>query len=114
MRHIHNRSWLWSQPLFHFVKKEAKGHENAPFQYVTKTLILHLKEGIDLGNMAPGTGASYGPVVEAIAQLINTLKAQYRFIRQFWCDWSPAISMNKLKYMGSSSRRPKNHCSVYR
>lgn len=51
---------------------------------VTETIILHLKEGVNLENMACDTGASTSTAVQVFIQLIDTVKSQQGFIRQFW------------------------------
>jgi hypothetical protein len=53
-------------------------------QPVTQTVIVHLKEGVNLENVACGAGASGSPAVQAFVQLANTLKAQQGFMCQFW------------------------------
>lgn len=47
---------------------------------VTEAIILHLKEGVNLENVASGTGAA----VEAFVQVANTIKAQPGFKHQFY------------------------------
>ncbi|KAE9409656.1 hypothetical protein BT96DRAFT_1012601 [Gymnopus androsaceus JB14] len=47
---------------------------------VTQAIILHLKDGVNLENVASGSGTA----VEAFVQLANTVKARPGFIRQFW------------------------------
>ncbi|KAJ7468043.1 hypothetical protein FB451DRAFT_1257869 [Mycena latifolia] len=46
---------------------------------VTETIILHLKEGVTLENVA-----SDAPAMQAFVGLTDTLKAQPGFIRHFW------------------------------
>jgi len=56
----------------------------APSQPVTETVIVHLKEGVNLENVACGASASGSPAIQAFVQLTNTLKAQRGFVCQFW------------------------------
>lgn len=51
-------------------------------------LILHLKEGVNLENVASGTGASSSRAVIAFVGLIEMVEGQRGFIRQFWVTWS--------------------------
>lgn len=83
---------------------------------VTETIILHLKDGVDLEDMASGTGASDSPAVQVFVQLADTVKFQPGFIRQFWViGLYVALLMRKLEYsLGSSSRRCTHLCVVYR
>jgi hypothetical protein len=85
-------------------------------QPVTETIILHLKKGVNLENVASGTGADTSPAVQVFVQLTDTVKAQQGFIRQFWViGLYLAFSMRKLKYgIGSSSGRSTHLCLVYR
>jgi hypothetical protein len=85
-------------------------------QPITETVILHLKEGVNLKNVASGTGANTSPAVQAFVQLTDTVKVQQGFIRQFWViGLYLAFSMRRLKHgIGSSSRRSKHLCLVYR
>jgi hypothetical protein len=85
-------------------------------QPVTETVVLHLKEGVNLENVASGTRASISPAVKAFVQLTDTVKVQQGFIRQFWViGLYLAFSMRKLKHsIGSSSRRSTHLCLVYR
>ena len=55
-----------------------------PSQPVTETVILRLKEGVDLENVASGTGANGSPAVKAFIQLTDTVKSRKGFICQFW------------------------------
>ncbi len=81
----------------------------APSQPITETIILHLKEGVNLKNVpsGSGTGASNSPVVQTFVQLTDTVKSQEGFLRQFWVNsLYLAPSTLELKYsIGSSSRR---------
>ena len=54
---------------------------------VTQTLILHLKEGVNLEDVASGDNSrSDSLAVESFVRLTNLLKAQPGFIRQFWVN----------------------------
>lgn len=60
--------------------------------------MLHLKEGVNLENIASSTGASDSIAVETFARLINIYKTQPGFIRQFWViGLHPSCPMGRLK-----------------
>ncbi len=81
----------------------------APSQPITETLILHLKEGVNLKNVPSGSGASASSSlsVQTFVQLTDTIKSQQGFVRQFWVNsLYLGLSTLELKYsIGSSSRR---------
>ena len=83
---------------------------------VTETIVLHLKDGVDLEDVASSTDASDSPAVQAFVQLADTFKSQPGFIRQFWViGHHSALMMRKLENsIGSSSRRSTHLCVVYR
>lgn len=57
----------------------------SPSQSITETLILHLKEGVNLENAASDPScSSCSPASQAFVQLTDILKFQQGFIRQFW------------------------------
>ena len=71
-----------------------------PSQAVTETIMLHLKEGVDLATVASG------PAVQSFVQLTDTVRVQPGFVRQFWVRESNlrSTSMRRLKnFVGSSS-----------
>ena len=68
-------------------------------QPVTETIILHLKEDVNLENVASGTSANTSPAVQVFVQLTDTVKVQKGFIRQFWVIGIYLASlMRKLKH----------------
>ena len=85
-------------------------------QPVTETIILRLKQGVNLENVASGTGANTSPAVQAFIQLTDAVKAQQGFIRQFWViGLYLAFLIRKLRYsIGPSSGRSIHLCLVYR
>ena len=46
-------------------------------------MILRLKEGVNLGNVADVIGTSIGAALQKYIQLTDTIKVQRGFIRQF-------------------------------
>lgn len=59
----------------------------SPSQSITETLILHLKEGVNLENAASdpsSSSSSCSPASQVFDQFTDILKSQQGFIRQFW------------------------------
>lgn len=88
-------------------------------QTVTETIILHLKEGVNLEKIAYSTSASSSAAVQAFIQLTDTVKSQQGLIRQFWIfSLYLALLMRKMRKLkqrkGSSSRRSTHLRLVYR
>ena len=78
-------------------------------QAVTETIILYVKEDINLEYALSEAGDSGSPAAKAFAQLTNTVKAQQGFIRQYWVLISSPFRLVSLQAetygIGSSSRR---------
>jgi len=51
---------------------------------VTETVILHLKNGVNLENVSSGADASGSTAEEVFVELTNIIKAQQGFLTQFW------------------------------
>ena len=86
----------------------------APAQPVTESIILHVKEGVNLENAASGVDASGNPAAETFLQLTENIKAQQGFIYQYWVNGLQLFSTSELTHGGSSNRRSEDLFLVYR
>ena len=87
-RRIHllsfNHKSNWSQPCSCTVNNYISSRAvRMPFsqQSISETTILHLKEGVDLGDVADSSGSL---AVQVFVQLTGSVKSQRGYIRQFW------------------------------
>lgn len=53
-------------------------------QAITETVVLLLREGVELDSASSGSDADRSPGAQVFSELINTVKAQPGCLSQFW------------------------------
>lgn len=72
-------------------------------QAITETVVLLLREGVELDSATSGSDADKSPGAQVFSELINTVKAQPGCLSQFWVIKPPSISRKVLMFSGSPS-----------
>ena len=85
--------------------------QSAPRMSFHETLILHLKEGVSLDDVA-----SDSPPMQTFIQLTEIVKSQQGFLRQFWVDQYLLGVLKKYLTIaiGPSGRRSTRFCLGHR